>query len=234
MIALDSYLDDHPTQDRIGFLVSRPNCLKDTRIDDTHVSPIYFERRSAGVELFMQFDSDGQYYLLPKRNDVIRLSAYSPFERQLLGRGCVEDGISLLMKLLQGKIDLVDFCQENFTTLPADLEDYYAYPLSDFETQIYNVAYPKHEELRGQLKVDFKKYHQKLGMYKQLNVYDDDALVSDILILTSLPFNLLAKFADHSRLFGLVRKSYQAVVEDKKDEALDIVAAITAGYFTPY
>jgi hypothetical protein len=43
---IDRYINEHPNQSRIGFIVEKPDCIKSMSLPepDTHVSPIYFAR----------------------------------------------------------------------------------------------------------------------------------------------------------------------------------------------
>jgi hypothetical protein len=185
---IDHYLQDHPNETRIGFVVEKPDCIKSTNMQfpDTHVSPIYFERQQ-DVETFVQFDSAlGQIFLLPQNKNTKRRIYYSPDLRQVTRQGCFEDAVIILMKLLRSN-GIVAYCEKNSQNKFEAL----ATPLTSSELDEQNKLEIQSSTV-GILFYSMSKFtilSRRLEYQKQLAVLQQQHLkpVENIYVLTAIP-----------------------------------------------
>jgi hypothetical protein len=185
---IDRYINEHPNQSRIGFIVEKPDCIKSMSLPepDTHVSPIYFAR-DADKENFVQFDSAlGQFFLLPEKQKIQRKLFYSPDLRQASRKGCFEDAVVVLMKLLCA-VGIVKYCEnnssDNSATITTEItkEDYQQYTHLEKLTSTSGIPY--------YLVAEFTQLARRVEYQKQLCVLLAHQLkaVENIYVLTRLP-----------------------------------------------
>lgn len=108
---INQYILEHPNSRCIGFVVRKPNCLR--QANDMHVVPIYFEC-NGNTQTFAQFDSAlGEHFLIPSLSDdlIQRQHFFTKGKRQASSTGCFEDAIIILMKLLK-RAGIVAFCEK--------------------------------------------------------------------------------------------------------------------------
>ncbi len=139
---INTYLESHPQAAKIGFILEVPNWLKITS-NDGHVVPMYFERNN-GVETFVQFNSvTNSPIVLPAKENVHRRLFFSSFMRQASIRGCFEDAVATLKKLLTTS-SLIDFCANHSNVITDKL----LVPVSDSQKARRQVLVEKYNEKR--------------------------------------------------------------------------------------
>jgi hypothetical protein len=213
---INVYIEQHPRTMRIGFVLKKPNCLRQK--DDMHVVPLYFERNH-NEEIFIQLDSAlGQHYLIPaSRNAAVkRYHYYSPFRRQASGVGCFEDAVSILIKLLKSA-GFLQFCKQHSVQLSKDI----FVPLSEFEQYENNKLCDRQKKLLADTeRKRLLALQHRNNNFAQRTVFAyfkiDYSEIEPIFKLTSLPSTLIPHIErwDTMRHFRVNEKERVAKVLD--------------------
>lgn len=211
---INLFIQQNPEISRVGFIVRKPNILRrfdingDYLVRDIHVAPIYFERRGQ-QEYFIHIDSVfGKYFLLPKSDDAqkTRFHIYSPFNRQTTGRGCFEDAVVILLKIMTDPdLNFLKWCTKKENNTPEPLR---IHPLKQEE-------YARLLELRRAIQGNHDLVDEYLAREKrnenalQVSYYKkhNSPYVAAIFRLTEFPVFLLPHVAFYSTMRQLRVKS---------------------------